>query len=68
MTCPTCGGASIIIATRGTHRTRMCLDCLARWDTVELSDAELARLTNASVHAEARYHAARIWALAGGRP
>jgi transcriptional regulator NrdR family protein len=72
MNCPSCGtDYSIVVRTteRDTRvdRRRLCPVCRHEWRTVELSEAELARLTNASIHAEAAFHARRIAAVVGKR-
>lgn len=72
MNCPSCGAPYSIVAStkaRDTRvdRRRLCPVCRHEWRTVELSEAELARLTKAAIHAEARFHASRIWDVVGGR-
>jgi transcriptional regulator NrdR family protein len=72
MNCPNCGEAySLVLSTRTREnrvdRRRMCPVCRHEWRTVELTEAELSRLTKAAIHAEAAFHARRIAAVVGGR-
>lgn len=51
MNCPNCGGKSKVLYSRNSDRTRRCLNCDYKWDTIEVAvkDIESINILKAGI-------------------